>query len=247
MKIEWGNAPQWVSAVCALALAVLAIYGLFYSKTSQALVTYLQSELAVLNQRIAGLELREQQLQLSVKSAESNLGGLAEEKSELEKQIAILRVEQDSYSKRVQELGSTLSGTQFSLAREKIGVRLASGLGELAVIRIKLGSDWLSPEGFKARTIRPWQSYLNSAQKAVAEMSDADRPMAQTVLEKFIQQCERYSSVVIQAPALRVSPNDDFKDDNRDNHPVAIRAQGISKQIQQAENDKSACFKSVQP
>jgi hypothetical protein len=49
MKIEWGNAPQWVSAVCALALAVLAIYGLFYSKTSQALVTYLQSELAVRN------------------------------------------------------------------------------------------------------------------------------------------------------------------------------------------------------
>ena len=65
MKIEWGNVPQWMSAVCALALAALAIYGLFFSQTSQALVSYLQSELAVRNQHIATMELREQQLQLN--------------------------------------------------------------------------------------------------------------------------------------------------------------------------------------
>jgi hypothetical protein len=247
MKIEWGNAPQWVSAICAFALTVLAIYGLFFSTTSQALVSYLQSELAVRNQRIAGLELREQQLQLSVKNAESNLGGLSEEKSELEKQVATLRVEQESYSKRVQELGSTLSGTQFSLAREKVGVKLASGLSELAVIRIHLGSDWLTPDGVRARMVRPWQSYLNSVEKAVADLPEADRAIARTVLEKFVQQCGRYSSVVVQIPALRVPPGADFSsyDNDRDKHPVAIRAKGISKQIEQAENDIEACFKAV--
>jgi hypothetical protein len=226
---------------------MLAIYGLFFSTTSHALVAYLQSELAVRNQRIASLEIREQQLQLSVKNAETSLGGLSEEKSELEKRVAALKVEQENYSKRVQELGSTLSETQFSLAREKVGVKLASGLSGLAVIRLHLGSDWLTPEGVRAQTVRPWQSYLKSVEQAVAGLPDADRVIAHTVLEKFVQQCERYSSIVIQIPALRVPLGADFSayGNDRDKHPVAVRAKGLSNQVEQAEDDIEACFKAV--
>ncbi|MDE5446846.1 hypothetical protein FXV83_16835 [Bradyrhizobium hipponense] len=50
---EWGNISQIVSALCALALAILAIYGFFFSKTSQAFVSYLQSELALRNIRMS--------------------------------------------------------------------------------------------------------------------------------------------------------------------------------------------------
>ncbi len=111
--LDWGNVPQWISALCAFALAALAIYGLFFSQTSQALVSYLQSELAVRNQRIATLELREQQLQASVKSAEANLSGLADQKTAAEKQIAQLNSEQRALSSKVKELGATLSTTEF--------------------------------------------------------------------------------------------------------------------------------------
>jgi hypothetical protein len=71
VKLEWGNLPQWISAVCALALSLLALYGLFFSTTSQTLVAYLQSELVARNQHISASEVRERELQLSVETAKS--------------------------------------------------------------------------------------------------------------------------------------------------------------------------------
>lgn len=134
MKREWGNISQIVSAISALALCFLAIYGVFFSKTSQALVGYLQSELALRNIRIVGLEQTEKDLQRSIAESKVSLNGLSEEKADLEKQIATLRVAQETFSKQAQELSTKLAGTTFSLAREKISVSMAGVLSELDVI-----------------------------------------------------------------------------------------------------------------
>jgi chaperonin cofactor prefoldin len=178
MKIEWGNAAQWASAIAAVVVAGLAIYGVFFSATSQALVSFLQSELAVRNMRIAVLERRERDLQVSINAAQSNLNGLSEQKAELEKQVATLRAEQDKFSKRVQELGAALSGTEFSLAREKLSARIASGFSALTVHRINIVSDWLRPEGVRAESVRPWDSYLDHLKRSVEELPSGSGPRA---------------------------------------------------------------------
>ena len=128
-RVDWGNAPQWLSAVSALLLVGLAIYGLFFSATSQALVAYLQSELAVRNNRIAELELRERDLQQSVAKSREVLANLTEQRAQLDRQVAELKAEQEELSQRAKVLGSTLSSTEFSLVREKIftGLRADSG------------------------------------------------------------------------------------------------------------------------
>lgn len=235
-----------VSAACALALALLAFYGVFFSQTSQDVVRYLQSELALRNSRIATLEQTEQDLQRSILSSQSSLNGLSEQKAELEKQVANLKTAQESFSKQVQELGSMLAGTTFSLIREKISVALADGLSELAVIRIGIEVDWLA-KGVRAREIRPWQSHLKSVEQAIAKLPEQDRLMGRSVYDKFVQQCSRYSSIVVQVPALRIDPNLDMSvyGNDRDKYPVAVRAKAVSKQIEKAEEDIQACFKSL--
>ncbi|MCU1340515.1 MAG: hypothetical protein JWO19_6096 [Bryobacterales bacterium] len=67
--------------------------------------------------------------------------------------------------------------------------------------------------------------------------------MGRTVLNRLVQQCSQYSSVVVQVPALRIAPNADLG--NYDKNPVGIRAKAISKQIEKAEDDIQACFKSL--
>ncbi len=73
-QLDWGNVPQWVSAVCAAIVALVAIYALFFSATSQMLVAYLHSELALRNSKIASLEAQEQQLRLLISKREIELG-----------------------------------------------------------------------------------------------------------------------------------------------------------------------------
>lgn len=139
---EWGNISQIVSALCALALAILAIYGFFFSKTSQAFVSYLQSELALRNIRIVSMEQTEKDLQRSIAESQVSLNSLTEQKIRLEGQIADLKVAQESYAKQVKELGTQLVGTTFSLVREKILVSKATLLSELDVLWLKIQSDW---------------------------------------------------------------------------------------------------------
>src|SRR5262245_9480065 len=75
-RLDWGNVPQWISAVCAIIVALVAIYALFFSATSQMLVAYLHSELASRNSKIAALEAREQQLHLLISRREIELGAI---------------------------------------------------------------------------------------------------------------------------------------------------------------------------
>jgi chromosome segregation ATPase len=129
-------------------LAALAIYGLFFSTTSQALVSYLQSELAVRNQRIASMELREQQLQLSISQTQVTLGDLNEQRAGLERQVADLNAEREALSRKAESLGSTLSSTEFSLVREKISAKLASTI--VSTLSLNLDTELWSAQGVQA-------------------------------------------------------------------------------------------------
>lgn len=247
--IDWGNAPQWLSAVCAIVLASLAIWGIFFSETSQALVTYLQSELAVRNQRIATLELREQELQLSIATARQNLRGLAEQKAELGKQVSQLKTEQDSLQTKVTQLGSTLANTEFSLIRERINSEMSSGLSELAVLRITLSDDLFTAQGVRPRIIKPWDSFVRAIRRASEKLTDRDKVLAEIVIEKFLQQCARYKEAMVQIPAMRIPKDADFSqyNYNRDKHPIAIRLETFGKRIEKIERDIHDCFNAVVP
>jgi hypothetical protein len=167
-RIDWGNAPQWLSAGCAFILASLAIWGLFFSKTSQALVSYLQSELTIRNQRISAIELRERELQLSISAAQQDLAALVGKRAELETQVSQLRIEQENLSKKVGELGSMLSTAEFFLVREKVNSEIGSRLSELAVLRITLSDDLFAAQGVRPRTIKPWDSFVGRI-KSIAD------------------------------------------------------------------------------
>jgi len=248
-RIEWGNAPQWVSAVCAFLLAALAIWGIFFSATSQALVAYLQSELAVRNQRIAALELRERELQFSITAAQSSLGGLAGQKDDLEKQISALKIEQQGLSDKVKELGLSLSTTEFLLVREKISAQVSSVISEMMVIRLNFIRDIYEPQGVRARLLRPMDSYVRDIREIAEKLPDRDRTLARLVVSNFEQQCARYKNTAIQIPALRIPREEDFSKYNydRSKHPTNIRLELIGKQIEKAEEEIEACFKAVKP
>jgi hypothetical protein len=246
-KVDWGNAPQWVSAICALTLAGLAIYGLFFSSTSQAIVGYLQSELAIRNQRIAGLELRERELQTSVSTAQLDLKGLAEQKENLQRQVASLNAEQQALSTKISELGKTLSTTEFSLVKEKIGAELSSKI--VSTISFSLQREIVKPEGVRGRTEKPWDDYLDFIRKTVDRLPERDRPVARAVVANFAQQCQRLSNVGIQIPSLRPPANAELAPYGWDlsKHPTYIRLEAVTKQIEKVQKDIVDCFKSVTP
>jgi hypothetical protein len=246
MKIEWGNVPQWLSGVCALFLALLAVYGLFYSQTSQALVTYLQSELTVRNQRIATLELREQQLQLSISQSQATLGDLNAQKATLEDQVANLNVERQALARKAEELGSSLSNTEFSLVREKIRTKLASTM--ISTLSIKLDDELWSPQGVQARTVKPWDAYLAFIKKTADQLADSDRHLGQQVVLKFVEQCgDRFSPQEVRIPAFRQAKGEEIPAGtwNRDDHPSAKKLDGYVKQIAAIQDAIVKCFSST--
>jgi hypothetical protein len=201
-NLDWGNAPQWVSAISAVTVAGLAIYGLFFSSTSQAIVAYLQSELTIRNQHIAGLELRERELQTSVAAVQSDLKGLAEQKELLLRQVASLNAERESLSAQITELGKSLSNTEFSLVKEKIGAELSSKV--VSTVTFSLLQEYEEkPEGVRGRTERPWDDYLDFIRKTADQLPERDRPVARVVVANFEQQCRRLSNVAVQIPNLR--------------------------------------------
>jgi hypothetical protein len=243
---KWGNIPQGVSAICAVALACLAIYGFFFSAASQALVSYLQSELAVRNQHIAALELREQELQRSVASTQSNLSGLTEQKASLEKQVAQLNAEQETVSQKVKDLDAALSKTEFSLVKERIGAKLSSTIGPTLFLQ---PDELYKPEGVRARSERPWDGQLSYIREIAEGLPERDRGLARNVVANFARQCERYSTITIQIPALRIPKDADFAayDYNRDKHPISLRLTALNKQLEKVGRDIEDCFHSVTP
>jgi hypothetical protein len=246
MKIEWGNVPQWISGICALFLALLAVYGLFYSPTSQALVNYLQSELTVRNQRIATLELREQQLQLSISQSQATLGDLNAQKTTLEDQVANLNVERQALSRKAEELGSSLSNTEFSLVREKIGTKLASTM--ISTLSIKLDDELWSPQGVQARTVKPWDTYIAFIKKTADQLEDPDRNLGQQVVLKFVEQCgDRFSSQAVRIPAFRQAKSEEIPAGTwiRDDHPSAKKLDGYVKQVTAIQDAIVKCFNST--
>lgn len=255
-KLEWGNVAQWLSALVALGIALLTINGFFFSRSSsQELVAYLQSELAVKNQRIAALEVRGRDLEASVASAQSGLGDVARRKAELEKQVADLDAQQQSFVRKTQEMNAILSRAEFSLVKEKIGARLSSMTGR--VIALRLVEEFDKGEGVRARTERPWDSHLSRIREIADQLPDRDRPLAKAVVANFVQQCSHLSGAAIQIPALRTPKEGDASAYNgerdktpnseRDKTSVASRFNALTRQVEKLERDIDVCFLSVTP
>jgi hypothetical protein len=45
--------------------------------------------------------------------------------------------------------------------------------------------------------LRPWQSYLKTIEEKVSALPEVDRVMGQAVRNRFMQQCNQFSSMVI--------------------------------------------------
>jgi hypothetical protein len=165
----------------------------------------------------------------------------------LEKQVAQLNAEQEAVSQKVKDLGSTLSTTEFSLVKEKIGAKLSSTI--VSPIRFTLPEELDRPEGVRARSERPWDSHLPFIQRTAEELAERDRPLGRKVVANFVQQCDRFSKIVIQIPGLRHPKDEDYSpyDYDRSKHPSYLRLVAVSNQIGKVQRDIEDCFQSVTP
>ena len=176
--------------------------------------------------------MRERELQRSVTSAQSNLNGLTAQKQLLEKQVAQLNAEQEAVSQRVKDLGTTLSNTEFSLVKEKIGAKLSSTVGPTLTHDLTRELD--KAEGIRARIERPWDGHSSYIKKIADELSERDRPLGRNVIDNFIRQCDRLSKIVVQIPVLRIPKDADYSayGFDRDKHPVNVRLKTLVQQIE---------------
>jgi hypothetical protein len=130
-------------------------------------------------------------------------------------------------SQKISELGANLLTTEFSLVREKISAKLSSTI--VSTLAFNLSDELDKPEGVRARTERPWDGHLSYIQKTVEGLPERDRPLGRTIVANFIRQCDRFSKIVIQIPALKIPKDEDYSryNYNRSDHPLALRLDAI--------------------
>jgi hypothetical protein len=171
---------------------------------------------------------------------------LAEKKAIAEKQVAALNAEQESLSQRVKDLGQNLSAAEFSLVREKITTVLASTISPLDIF---LSEQLDTPEGVKALVKRPFDEQSAYIREIAGKLPERDRPLAESVISHFRQQCSKFSSIIISIPAMRIPKGENYAQYNwdRSKHPLAIKLSELVKQVEKARADIEACFRSVTP
>lgn len=179
----------WISAISALSLAALAIWAAFFSPASQALVGYLQSELAARNLRVTQLESRELELKLSTANLEKQITELSKQKSELQKQTDLLEKERAELSAGLSDAKSRLVKTRF-----------ANRYNE-AVIVVTWPIYIIGRSNSKAQRFEVYSDYLRRAREIAATFENDDRKQADAIVQNFIARCGRYSKLVFDLPA----------------------------------------------
>jgi septal ring factor EnvC (AmiA/AmiB activator) len=181
------SVPQWISAFSSLVVASIAIWALLFSSTSEALVKYLHSELATRNIQIATLEAREQKLQVSVESREKelsiieqkssalvgDLANLTEQRDTLQRQVANIESERNRLVTRVDEIGSNLSQTEFSLVKERIRAELSGKI--VSTIPFHVGHNLA--QGARLKKPEVWTDYLDFIRSTANKLPEKDRTL----------------------------------------------------------------------
>jgi septal ring factor EnvC (AmiA/AmiB activator) len=259
-QLELGNLSQIVSAATSLVVVVLAIWGVFFSGASQAVVAYLNSELAARNSRIAAMEARERELTDSIKTREADLISIQEitsqltsQRKRLEDQISRLEVERESLSGQAARLQESLGRSEFEVVREKIVGAIASRVNFVEPLR--LYDEASRPTGSKARRVDLWTGYLQQLRDALSKkLPQADQKLGAQVIQQFAAQCSRLSSLRIDIPALRFPaisevPEADKKSWIRDDWPqyrvVNQRIKEIQERFTAGEEQLENCLKQV--
>ena len=243
MRIETGNASQIVSALTLATVAGIAIYALFFSPTSQMVVSYLHSELAERNSRISALEKREQELLASIGNREKELRSIEATAGTLTSEMAGLGSQRDQLSAQIDALRSTLVQTEFAFARDKIGVPLAEF--DIAPV-MKIRSEIESDAGLRPRQQEMWTGFVASMRASAGELPPDQRAVGQEVVEAFARQCQRLESVRIDLPALK-GPDSYDPDELQKSAELDAKKLEIGRQMSAAHRDLYDCFRSMVP
>jgi hypothetical protein len=213
--------PNWMSATSAVVVAVIAVWAVFFSPASEALVNYLHSELADRNVQISKLERREETLRLDIRDRESrlvelrrrgtllqgNIDRLSTDRDELEDHVFRLDKERIRLEELLKEAQSHLSTAEFATVKEKLAGLLAS----LIVVSwpITLINEVYSAEGSRERTESLWEPYLNFMKDSVAHrLPVSDKRLGTSVLYSFEKQCSHLANSTIHIGAMRVNRGD---------------------------------------
>lgn len=248
MRVDWGNAPQWVSALCAALLASIAIYGVFFSATSHAFVAYLQSELAVRNQRIASLELQERDLLASVARTKMQLAEIEVARKVLADSIEKLSSDRQALASEIAAIQKDLASAQFLVIKEKIGAELSSKV--VSITTFTLSQDfWTNKDGVRGTKEKPWKHYISFVQETARKLPESDRVNGQLVVAEFIKRCGRYENMGVDIPNLKIGPDEDFAKYNYDRsaHPSSINLEAIIEKIRRLETEIRNCFHGITP
>jgi hypothetical protein len=94
-----------------------------------------------------------------------------------------------------------------------------------------------------------WDDELSELQRVASELPESDKPLARPVIAAFVQQCQRFSEVVIQVPQLRLAKDADFAKYNfdRSKDPIAQKAEAIKNSIFKLQKEIRTCFAAVTP
>lgn len=267
------NLPQWISAGTSVVTVSVALWALFFSPASQALVQYLQSELASRNYKIADLEAQESLLHLAVGRREQELNalgskanelqgqltGLASQRDQLQRQIVNLESERDLLASQIKDVDTKLGHTEFSLVKEKLAAQLSSRI--IVVWPYNIMDEAYSPHGIRPRKEVLWGAYVSSMREKVNTLTPTEQELGNTVITNFINQCGQLSTISFDIPRLKTiqadftkrnSLNDlDVKkyDDEieKNNQDVSKKLDEIEKRVLTAEQDIENCLKGVTP
>ncbi|WP_155982286.1 hypothetical protein [Xanthobacter sp. 126] len=243
------NWAQIFSAGTSLVTVALAVYALFFSSTSQALVQYLQSELAYRNRVILNLQDTKENLEKNISSKEGELRKLDEESTKLkseiaslgelrssaEAQIAALKQEQSDLSKAVVEAASQSKQNEFSYIKERL-----AGRSEAVIVAPWVLTILWDENRTRIRREVIWPHYLKFYQESADKIPEPQRQTAQKIVRLFQNQCSRFSKITfeIPVPVRRISP--DFE---RLSDP---RIEKIQKKALDTEEQIVRCMRSVQ-
>ena len=243
------NWAQLISAGTALVTVALAIYALFFSSASQALIQYLQSELAYRNKVISNLqdtkdnlersisarELQFQKLTAEANELQSSIASLAKQRSEAEAQVRSLKEEQSVLSQAVIEARSRSTQNEFSYIKERL-----VGRSEAVIVAPWTLTIIEDEKQTSARRETLWPQYLAFYRKTAASFPDAQRSTAERIVSLFEKQCARFRTMVFDIPVpVRRADANSFE---RLEDP---RIDQIRKKALAVEDDIKKCLRSV--
>src|SRR5216683_3351657 len=113
----WRTVLQGIQAASALAVACLAIYGLFFTSIPETLIRQFRSDIADAKEELVGLRSERNRLTDQLYKLQQNQDSLSQAKIEIEKSLATTKMEYDQASAALTEARTDVTSANSEVTR----------------------------------------------------------------------------------------------------------------------------------